>query len=161
MTRTTRPLHRVAAATCTLAAALAVGLGAVSTVAPAAAAPVVTPMRTQAPGPGELQAKLQVALNRGAAPTARAAELEAGAAGLPLVDQVAAAMDAAPPSFRWSILGPVTVNGDVLSAQLQTAVDGYDPFYYTLTWRQIDGTWKLTREAQCTVASVAFLPCTV
>lgn len=70
-------------------------------------------------------------------------------------------MAAAPPSFRWTILGPVSVNGDTLSAKLQTAVDGFDPFQFNLTWRQLDGTWKLTRESECTVASVAFLPCSL
>ncbi|WP_280490704.1 hypothetical protein [Nocardia farcinica] len=146
----------------TLAAAALIGaFGAATVAAPATAAPVTAPQRAQAPSAGELKAKLQTAINTGAAPSVRAAELEAGEAGLPLMDQVAAAMAATPPSFRWTILGPTSVSGDTLTAQLQTAVDGFDPFYFDLTWVQIDGTWKLTRESQCTVASVAFLPCTV
>lgn len=160
MITTNTPLRRIAAAAFALAAAATVGFGTVATAAPALAAPVSAPMRTQL-APADLDAKLRLVVNTGADRGARAAELEAGEAGLPLADQIAGAMAAAPPSFRWSVLGPVTVNGDILNAQLQTAVDGYDPFYFNLTWKQIDGTWKLTREAQCTLASVAFLPCSV
>ncbi|WP_433661673.1 hypothetical protein ACQPW1_05545 [Nocardia sp. CA-128927] len=152
-----KPVAAIALAAATLMGAL----GSVAVATPASAAPIVAPLHASAPGTGELKAKLQVALNTGAPRVARAAELEAGEAGLPLVDQVGTAMAATPPSFRWNILGPVTVNGDILGATLETAVDGYDPFHFDLTWKNIDGTWKLTREAECTVASVAFLPCTV
>ncbi|WP_328409179.1 hypothetical protein [Nocardia sp. NBC_00403] len=146
----------------TLAATALIGAFATATVStPAIAAPLTAPLRAEAPGTGELKAKLALAINTGASRAARAAELEAGAAGLPLLDQVGGAMAAAPPSFRWTILGPVSVNGDTLSAKLQTAVDGFDPFQFNLTWRQLDGTWKLTRESECTVASVAFLPCSL
>ncbi|MEU2034701.1 hypothetical protein [Nocardia amamiensis] len=154
MFRTTRTKAAMLAAV-----ALFGAFGTVAATVPATAAPLTAPLHAAAPGPGELKAKLQTAINTGAARSVRAAELEAGEAGLPLLDQVGAAMASAPPSFRWTILGPVSVNGNVLSAQLQTAVDGFDPFYFTLTWKQIGGTWKLTREAECTVASVAFLPC--
>ncbi|WP_246180778.1 hypothetical protein [Nocardia ninae] len=162
MDRMLRTTTKKSASLIALTAATLIGtFGSVATTVPAAAAPIVAPMQASAPGPGELKAKLQVVLNTGAARSARAAELEAGEAGLPLADQVGTAMAATPPSFRWNILGPVTVNGDILGATLQTAVDGYDPFHFDLTWKNIDGTWKLTREAQCTIASVAFLPCTV
>lgn len=144
----------------TLAAAALIGaFGTAAVAAPALAAPVTNGLHAAAPGTGELKAKLQTAMNTGAPRAARAAELEAGEAGLPLLDQVGGAMAAAPPSFRWNVVGPVTENGDTLGAQLQTAVDGFEPFYFDLSWRQIDGTWKLTRESECTVASVAFLPC--
>ncbi|WP_378737093.1 hypothetical protein [Nocardia brasiliensis] len=156
-TTTKRPGTLIALAAATLIGAFGFGSAAI----PATAAPIVAPLHASAPGPGELKAKLQVALNTNAPRATRAAELEAGEAGLPLIDQVGTAMAATPPSFRWTILGPVTVNGDILTATLQTAVDGYDPFHFQLTWKNIDGMWKLTREGECTVASVAFLPCTV
>ncbi|MGV9663681.1 hypothetical protein [Nocardia niigatensis] len=141
------------------AAALLAGTGV--SAATATAAPVFAAARTATPGTGDLKAKLQTALDTGAPAATRAAELEAGEAGLPLLDQVGTAMNAAPPSFRWSILGPVTEDGDTLSATLQTAVDGFDPFTFPLTWKLIDGNWKLSRDAECTVASVAMLPCSL
>ncbi|MFQ6398380.1 hypothetical protein ACLMAJ_33685 [Nocardia sp. KC 131] len=155
-----KPVARLAAAAFALAATALVGtFGTVAT--PAAAAPIGTPMRAEAPGVGELKAKLQLVLNTGASRSARAAELEAGDAGIGLVNQVGTVMAAAPPSFRWDVLGPVSVSGNQLTAQLKTSIDGYDPWFFEISWKQIDGTWKLTREAECTVASVAMLPCTV
>ncbi|MGW4353481.1 hypothetical protein ACWELJ_15495 [Nocardia sp. NPDC004582] len=154
MPRTSRLLG---AALATAALLAGTGAGAVT----ATAAPAFAPARTASLGTGDLEAKLQTALNTGAGADARANELEAGHAGLPLLDQVGTAMNAAPPSFRWTILGPVTENGDTLSATLQTAVDGFDPFTFPLTWKLIDGTWKLSSESECTVASVAFLPCSL
>ncbi|MFI5777102.1 hypothetical protein [Nocardia sp. NPDC051570] len=152
---------RAAAAAFSLVAALFAGIAA--TAVPALAAPIMAPVRSDAtaPGLGELTAKLQLVLNTGASRAQRANELEAGEAGLSLVDQVGTVMAATPPSFRWELQGPVNVSGDTLTATLQTSVDGWEPWHFTLTWRQIDGTWKLTREAECTVASIAALPCTV
>ncbi|RDI64575.1 hypothetical protein [Nocardia pseudobrasiliensis] len=150
---------RAAAAAFSLAAA--VFAGTTATAVPAAAAPIMAPVHAAAPGLGELTAKLQLVLDTGASRAQRANELEAGEAGLPLVDQVGTVMAATPPSFRWELQGPVDVQGDTLTAGLQTSVDGYEPWHFQLTWRQIDGTWKLTREAECVVASIAVLPCTV
>ncbi|MEU0504034.1 hypothetical protein [Nocardia sp. NPDC005998] len=155
-----KPVARAATAVFSLAAAAAIGaFGTVATAVPATAAPIGAPMRTAAPGVGELKAKLQLVFNTGAGRSARAAELEAGEAGLGLVDQIGTVMAAAPSSFRWDVLGPVNVSGDLLNAQLTTAIDGWDPWYFDLSWKQIDGTWKLTREAECTLAGVAMLPC--
>ncbi|WP_433195630.1 hypothetical protein ACQP1G_41935 [Nocardia sp. CA-107356] len=157
-----RPVTRVATAAFALAAAAVIGaFGTVTTAAPANAAPIGAPMRTAAPGVGELAAKLRLVFNIGAARSARAAELEAGEAGLGLVDQIGTVMAAAPSSFHWDVLGPVNVSGDLLTAQLTTSIDGWDPWYFDISWKQIDGTWKLTREAECTLAGVAMLPCNV
>ncbi|MFI9506261.1 hypothetical protein [Nocardia sp. NPDC052566] len=149
-------MRRMTTAMLSLSAAALIG--AFGAVAPATAAPL-TPMHTSAPGTGELKSKLQLALNTGAARSARANELEAGEAGIGLVDQVGTVMAAAPPSFKWNIVGPVNVSGDTLTAQLTTSVDGWDPWFFDVSWKQIDGTWKLTRQGECTVASVAMLPC--
>ncbi|MBL1075259.1 hypothetical protein JK358_12730 [Nocardia sp. 2] len=125
-------------------------------VAPAQAAPI---LRTAQPGLGDLDAKLRLALNTGASRPARANELEAGEAGLPLLDQVGGVMNTVP-SLRWVLAGPVNVNGDTVTANLQVTVDGYGTFpNIELSWREIDGTWKLTREAECTVAYYAGLSC--
>ncbi|MEC3913373.1 hypothetical protein [Nocardia sp. CDC160] len=151
-------MRRIAAAAVAVAAVLG---GAAATVAPASALPVVAPVKAANPGVGELQSKLALVLNTGADRTARAAELEAGEAGLPLIDQVGTVIAAAPPSFKWAVQGPVNVSGDTMTAGLQTSIEGYEPWNFTLTWREIDGTWKLTREAECTVAGIAMLPCSL
>ncbi|MEC3955101.1 hypothetical protein VMT65_18815 [Nocardia sp. CDC153] len=151
-------MRRVAAAAVAVAAVLG---GTAATVAPASALPVVAPVKAANPGVGELQSKLALVLNTGADRAARAAELEAGEAGLPLIDQVGTVIAAAPPSFKWAVQGPVNVAGDTMTAGLQTSIEGYEPWNFTLTWREIDGTWKLTREAECTVAGIAMLPCSL
>ncbi|MGV9723183.1 hypothetical protein [Nocardia beijingensis] len=151
-----RKIRATAAAFAIASATLAGGFAGI---APATAAPAV--VRTAAPSVGELQAKLQVLLNTGASRSARAAELEAGEAGLPMIDQIAGVMNSVP-SFRWSVQGPVSVNGDTLSANLMTTVDGFSPFpAIEVSWRRIDGTWKLTRESECTIGYYASVSCSV
>ncbi|WP_040804353.1 hypothetical protein [Nocardia concava] len=154
----TNRLRRIAVAAVAVAAVLG---GTAATVAPASALPVAAPVKAANPGVGELQSKLALLLNTGASRAARANELEAGEAGLPLIDQVATVVAAAPPSFKYTVLGPVNVSGDTLSTGFQTSIDGFDPWNWTLTWRDIDGTWKLTRDSECTVASIAYLPCSL
>ncbi|MBF6125116.1 hypothetical protein [Nocardia brasiliensis] len=151
---------RIATAAIALTGASLFGaVATVATVAPAVAAPSIA--RTAAPSAGELTAKMQIVLNRGASRADRAAELEAGEAGLPIVDQVAAII-ATLPSYRWSIIGPVNVQGDTLTAQLKTAVEGYDNLPLAeMSWKQIDGKWKLSNTSLCTIAGFASLPCNV
>ncbi|BAW04204.1 hypothetical protein [Nocardia seriolae] len=153
-----KSMRRIAAAAVALTAVLG---GSAATISPASALPVVAPIKAANPGVGDLQSKLALILNTGASRSARANELEAGEAGLPLIDQVGTVIAAAPPSFKWSVLGPVNVSGDTLTAGLQTSIDGFDPWNWTLTWREIDGTWKLTRDSECTVASIAMVPCSL
>ncbi|MFB7721428.1 MULTISPECIES: hypothetical protein [unclassified Nocardia] len=140
------------------AAAVIAGFN-VATVAPAQAAPIVSPVRTAQPGLGDLNSKLRLALNPGADRSARANELEAGAAGLPLLDQVGSVINTVP-SLRWTVAGPVGQNGDTVTANLQVTVDGYGTFpNIEMAWREIDGTWKLTRESECSVAYYAGQSC--
>ncbi|MET9488577.1 hypothetical protein [Nocardia sp. NPDC006630] len=141
------------------AAAALIGGFNVAAVAPAQAAPLVAPLRTAQPGLGDLQSKLRLALNTGADRGARANELEAGEAGLPLLDQVGGVINTVP-SLRWQLAGPVNSNGDTTTANLQVSVDGYGTFpNIEMGWREIDGTWKLTRESECSVAYYAGLSC--
>ncbi|WP_327112502.1 hypothetical protein OHB12_28940 [Nocardia sp. NBC_01730] len=148
---------RAAIAAFALTAATLVGT--IGTAATATAAPSIA--HTAAPSVGELQSKLQLVLNTGASRAGRAAELEAGDPGVSIADQVAARI-AMFPSYRWSVVGPVDAHGDSLTAQLKTAVDGFEDLpLIEVSWRQIDGTWKLTREALCTVAYYASVPCAV
>ncbi|RDI46187.1 hypothetical protein [Nocardia mexicana] len=147
-----------AAAAFSLAAAVFVG--GVATATPALAAPVVAPVHAAAPGIGQLQSKLQLILDPGAPRAARANELEAGEAGLPLVDNVGGVMKTVP-GFQWQAVEPVNVNGDSLTHNLQINVPGFDAMFIELSWKDIDGNWKLTRESECTIAYYANQPCTV
>lgn len=149
MISTRKKLGAVAFAAATLVGAF----GTVTTAAIAEAAPITAPLQTKAPSTGELRAKMALLFNAGAPRTARAAELETGAAGLGVFDTAATLIAIAPPSWRWDITGPVTVNGDTLSAVLYTATEGYEPWTFDLTWKQIDGTWKLSRESVCTIGN--------
>lgn len=163
MTRTNTLVHRVAVAACAVAAVATVGSGVAALSAPAQAAPVLGPMRTQAPtpGPGELQSVLTLAIDQGAPRAERATALEAGEAGLAMADQLADVIAVAPPSLRWSVSGPVRVEGDLAYAQLVVTADGFEPYSTEISFRQTNGTWKLSRAGQCAIAAVAGLPCTV
>lgn len=138
----------------TIAAAGVIGaFGTITVPAIAEAAPLTAPLHASAPSAGELRAKLAVVFNTGASRGARAAELETGEAGLPVFDTAAALIAIAPPSWRWNVVGPVTVNGDTAYATLTTSTDGYDPWNFDLSWKQIGGTWKLSRESICTIGN--------
>ncbi|NKY30156.1 hypothetical protein [Nocardia gamkensis] len=141
------------------ASVLTGALGTVATTAVAQAAPLVTPMHAKAPGTGELRAKMAVLFNAGASRSARAAELENGEAGLAAFDRAAALIAVAPASWRWDVVGPVSVDGDVLSAKLLTSTEGYEPWYFDLSWRQVGGTWKLTQESVCTIGNFVGAGC--
>ncbi|RJO72042.1 hypothetical protein D5S18_22950 [Nocardia panacis] len=152
MTRTRKTLGALAVALATVA-------GVAGGAALASATPITAPAHTNAPGTGELRAKMAVAFNAGAARADRANELEPGEAGLPAFDRAAALIAIAPSSWRWDITGPVTADGDRLNATLYTATDGYDPWTFDMSWKRIDGTWKLSRESVCTLAGFVGAPC--
>ncbi|MEV0293162.1 hypothetical protein [Nocardia sp. NPDC050710] len=146
---------RIAAAAIALTAALT---GVASTAGVAAAAPITAPLRAQAPSAGELTAKLGVAINPGAGRAARAAELESGEAGIATMDKIADLMAMAPPSLRYTVINP-SVSGNRIDAQLLVTTEGYPDFTYDVSWKQIGGTWKLTQQAQCSLASALLLSC--
>lgn len=151
--------HKTRAAALALAAAASLGAAStLATVAPALAAPSIV-RTTPAPTTGQLQAKLHLVLNTGADRGARANELENGEAGLPLVDRLGTVM-ASVPGFAWTVSGPVTTTGDVTTANLLVTVPGFGTFPpIEVSWRDINGTWKLTTESQCTLAYYASLSC--
>lgn len=140
-----------------LAIALTAAAGTVTSTAVATAAPIVTQVH-QAPSAGELNAKMGLILNGSASRSARAAELETGEAGLATFDTAAALISVAPSSWRYQVVNP-SVQGDMIYAQLLTATDGYEPWYFDVSWKNIDGTWKLTRESQCTIGNFVGMGC--
>ncbi|MFD0365993.1 hypothetical protein ACFQZZ_31525 [Nocardia sp. GCM10030253] len=141
------------------AATLTGAIGTVVTTTVAEAAPLVTPLRTNALSTGELRAKLAVVFNARAPRAVRAAELETGEAGLPAFDRAAALIAIAPASWRWDVVGPVSVDGDVLYAKLLTSTAGYEPWTFDVSWRQVNGTWKLTQESVCTIGNFVGAGC--
>ncbi|MEU1426363.1 hypothetical protein ABZ412_04705 [Nocardia sp. NPDC005746] len=122
-----------------LSASLLAPAVAVVATAPAAVATPATPST------GELQGKLQAALN------GSAAELESGdASQIVNVAQVIQRI----PGYSWDVSGPVSVDGDVLSATLNSRLGSY-AFPFSVTWKNVGETWKLSRESQDMLVSYA------
>ncbi|MFD7846825.1 hypothetical protein ACFV4K_28330 [Nocardia sp. NPDC059764] len=122
-----------------LSASLLAPAVAVVATAPAAVAAPATPSA------GELQGKLQAALN------GSSAELESGdASQIVNVRQVIQRI----PGYSWDVSGPISVDGDVLSATLNSRLGSY-AFPFSVTWKNVGGTWKLSRESEEMLASYA------
>ncbi|QLY33157.1 hypothetical protein [Nocardia huaxiensis] len=131
-------VRKFVAASMSAAALLLPVSAAVVVSAPAAIAAPATPSA------GELQGKLQSALN------GNAAELESGdASQIVNVGTTIARI----PGYSWDVSG-VSVDGDVLSATLNSRLGSYS-FPIPLTWKNIGGTWKLSQESQDTLVSYA------
>lgn len=112
---------------------------AVVATAPAAIAAPATPSA------GELYGKLQAAMN------GSASELESGnAGGLAVVRDTVNRI----PGYSWDVSGPVTVDGDVLSATLNSRLGDY-AFPIPVTWVNVGGTWKLSQESEQTLVGYA------
>ncbi|WP_067721413.1 hypothetical protein [Nocardia yamanashiensis] len=132
-------LRSLVAASVAAAALLMPAAAVVVATAPAAVAAPATPSA------GELQGKLQAALN------GSSAELESGNGGsLAGVGQVISRI----PGYSWDVSGPVTVDGDTLSATLNSRLGDYT-FPIPVTWKNVGGTWKLSQESESTLVSYA------
>ncbi|UGT53815.1 hypothetical protein [Nocardia asteroides] len=116
--------------------------------APVTAAVVAAPAAIAAPATpsaGELQGKLQAAMN------GSGAELESGNAGsLTVVRDTVNRI----PGYSWDVSGPVTVDGDTLSATLNSRLGDYT-YPIPVTWKNIDGTWKLSQESESELVGYA------
>jgi len=108
----------------------------------------------------ELVDKLKVLLST-ATPDKKAAELQGALAALPTIDGVVARTLLVDPLLDWTILGPIKVDGDILTARLQRTVPLIPPLNDPITWRWVDGTWKLSNQSVCFLATQTFVPCTV
>ncbi|MEU0539607.1 hypothetical protein [Nocardia sp. NPDC005978] len=121
---------------------LAASMATAGLLLPVSAAVVLTaPVAIAAPATpsaGELQGKLQSALN------GNAAELESGnAAGIQGVGRTIAAI----PGYSWDVSGPISVDGDVLSANLNSRLGSYN-YPIPVTWVNVGGTWKFSAESE-------------
>ena len=133
-----------------------------------APAPAPTPAAAHpAPSNTELVDKLKVLLST-ATPDKKAAELQGAFAALPTIDGVVARTLLVDPLLDWTIVGPVQVDGDILTARLQRTVPLIPPLVPfippltdPITWRWVDGTWKLSNQSVCFLATQTFVPCTV
>ncbi|MEP9391829.1 hypothetical protein ABLE94_06140 [Gordonia sp. VNK1] len=147
-----------------------------ATGAPAAGAPAVTsapaagaqPTQQQAAAapaaltPGQLTTKVKTVMNTSAPRASRASELQGGNQALISVDTVSRLLASYPNSgFTYQIIGPVTVNGTTMNAQLQMSVPGYGSRYKPMKWFWLDGKWKLSNESVCVIAAYAMVPCSV
>ncbi|GGK70063.1 hypothetical protein [Nocardia camponoti] len=131
-----RSLAAASMAVATLFAPVAVAVVATAPVAIAAPA---------TPSAGELQGKLRAAMN------GSAAELASGdASGMATVNATVGRI----PGYSWDVSGPVTVDGDVLSATLNSRLGDY-VFPIPVTWVAVDGTWKLSQESEQTLVGYA------
>ncbi|MEN0138386.1 MAG: hypothetical protein AAGC80_24755 [Rhodococcus sp. (in: high G+C Gram-positive bacteria)] len=126
---------------------------------PPAAEETVTPQAPPVPSEAQLVGKLQLLLDPGTAPEIKARELEAGEAGLGMIGPVADALALAGPAYSWTVVGPVSVDGDLLTAQLKTSLVGFGDRFQPITWIWRDGNWKLTNESGCALAAMAMVPC--
>ena len=98
-----------------------------------------------APSAGQLHNKLVAAMN------GDASELESGsAAGI----QAVSARIAQIPGYSWDVSGPVSVNGDVLSATLNSRLGAY-AFPIPVTWVNVGETWKFSQESEELLVSYA------
>ena len=80
-----------------------------------------------------------------------ASELESGdASGLAVVRDTVNRI----PGYSWDVSGPVTVDGDTLSATLNSRLGDY-AFPIPVTWKNIGGTWKLSQESEETLVGYA------
>lgn len=130
--------------------------------APVEAAPAPTAEAVVAPAAlseSQLVGKLQIVLSPGSSDDAKAAELEAGYGGLSSANQVAAALATAGPAYSWTVVGPVAADSSVMTAQLQTSLVGFGDRFAPISWKWIDGTWRLSNESACYIASQAMVPC--
>ena len=153
--------------TAAAAPAPAVGGGTTSGGGYAPQAPAA-PATTEAPGAetaapaalsaGELQNKLKLVLNGSSAQ--KADELEAGTRGVLVGEGIGNTLRTFEPAgVKWRIAGPVTVNGNTMSANLILSSPGFNDATMGLTWVWKDNKWKLSNTSACEVAGYAQVPC--
>ncbi|MDL9946659.1 hypothetical protein QSJ19_13885 [Gordonia sp. ABSL11-1] len=111
--------------------------------------------------PGQLNTKIKLIMNTGAARAARANELQSGERGLRSIDQVAQMLRVSGAGFTYQMIGPVRLNGTSLSATLQMSLVGNGSRYRQLTWVWSGNKWKLSDRSVCDVAAYALIPCSV
>ncbi|WP_068273909.1 hypothetical protein [Aldersonia kunmingensis] len=111
-----------------------------------------------APSNGELRAKVATVLNVGASRAARGAELVNGEADLPAFDRAGALIAIAPASWHFDVVG-ATENGDTINATLLTSTAGYEPWPFPVSWKLINGQWKLSHESTCTIGNFVGTGC--
>ncbi|MFF0545889.1 hypothetical protein ACWEVD_31600 [Nocardia thailandica] len=114
------------------------------TAAVVATAPVAV-AAPAAPSAGELNGVVQSAFN------GNSGALESGdASSIAVVRERVNAI----PGYHWSVVGPVSVDGDVASATINSSLGDYT-FPIPVTFKYIGGAWKLSQESEQTLIGYA------
>lgn len=83
---------------------------------------------------------------------------EGGAEARPLTDRLASLSTGSVPLLHWSVHEPVMYDGDRATVRVRSDV------LFNLAWRpvtfvNVDGDWKMTRESTCELSASLLLPC--
>lgn len=92
-------------------------------------------------------------------PAERRDELfEGGAAARPLTDRLASLSTGSVPLLHWSVHEPVVHDGDRATVRVRSDVL-FNQAWRPVTFVNVDGQWKLTRESTCELSGSLLLPC--
>lgn len=92
-------------------------------------------------------------------PADRRDELFAGGADArPLTDRLASLSTGSVPLLHWSVHEPVMRDGDRATVRLRSDVL-FNQSWRPVTFVNVDGEWKLTRESTCELSRSLLLPC--
>lgn len=83
---------------------------------------------------------------------------EGGAAARPLTDRLASLSTGSVPLLHWSVHEPLIIDGDRATLQVRSDVL-FNQSWRPVTFVNVDGQWKLTRESTCELSASLLLPC--
>ncbi|MEE4022145.1 hypothetical protein V1Y59_03555 [Gordonia sp. PKS22-38] len=114
-----------------------------------------------APTVGQLQSDLDYLV--GGAPNGQKAQrLEGGQRAVNQAQPVIMLLQRFKPlGFEFTVVGPVTVNGNTAKATLELRSPGYQPARMPVYWVWQDGRWKLSNRSICDIGSYAQIPCSL
>lgn len=92
-------------------------------------------------------------------PAERRGELfENGAASVPVTDRLASLSTGSVPLLHWSVHEPVMHDDDRATVRVRSDVL-FNQVWRPVTFVNVDGEWKLTRESTCELSRSLLLPC--
>lgn len=83
---------------------------------------------------------------------------EGGAESRPLTDRLVSLSTGSVPLLHWSVHEPVTFDGDRATVRVRSDVL-FNQAWRPVTFVNVDGEWKLTRESTCELSASLLLPC--
>ncbi|MFE3545754.1 hypothetical protein ACFXK0_22560 [Nocardia sp. NPDC059177] len=140
------------------ASALTVAIAAVLLSAPASADPGSFRITSEVPTLAELNEQVRFLVETPAADEAKAANLEGGMNAV-IVPRTVYNLGLFRAPQGWNeVTGPETHQGDVHTAILHSSSAGRPSITMRVTWKRIDGTWKLANESLCAGVKTVGLP---